>query len=623
MHPSRAVAAHRGIGRGLASLTVLVALLLPSAAAAAAPTGTYQNPLSITIPGDGRAESCADPSVIKGQRGERDPATGALLWFMYCTTDPLNDADRDAAGGLRFRLIPIFSSTDLVHWTYRGDALAQRPSWVADDAGLWAPEITYFDGRYHLYFAASWTKPEGSAIGVAVSDSPVTGFVDSGDPVVDPICCWQWVFDPEVNVDEHGTRWIFFGSYFGGIRGRELTDDGTESLPATQVQITIDNRYEGAEVVRHAGSYYLFASASNCCGGPLTGYGVFVGRSASLTGPYVDRDGVSLLDEHVGGTPFIAQNGNRWVGPGHNTVFEDGAGQWWTIYHAVDVQHPYFRGSVGFTKRPALLDAVDWAGGWPVLNGGAGPSDRPQAAPAAQPGDVTLHHPSTVAPDAVGTTVWADGFDGTTLANRWAWVRDPNGTLAGGVLTMDVQRADLYQDSNDASVLVAGLPDGNWAVETKVRLNVPDGCCNYAQAGLVVYRGDDRFIKLVDFANWNTRQGEFAKEVDAVPAGYPRYGNMVTGPMGPEWTWLRIVKRTTGAGTVSGPYGGSERYTAYTSIDGVRWTRNGTWAGDLGSPVRIGLVAMGAARPPAAGAPPADLRMSADFDYMRVSRLQS
>ncbi len=621
MVPSDAARApsRRVVSRLLAGLVGL-ALLFPLTAAAA--TGTYRNPILPEIPGDGVVESCADPTVIQGQEGETERSLGIgssreLVWFMYCTTDPLNDEDRNASGDLNFHMIPMFTSTDLVNWTYRGDAFTTRPGWVADDVGMWAPEIAYFNDQYYLYYTAPWTDVGGSAIGVATSDSPLGPWVDSGDPVVDPICTpgCQWVFDPEVNVDENGVRWIFFGSYFGGIRARQLSADGTESNPATQRQITIDNRYEGAEVVLRDGWYYLFVSASNCCAGPLTGYGVFVGRSRSLLGPYVDQEGASLLDQEVGGTPVIYQNGNRWVGTGHNTVFQDLDGQWWTIYHAVDVQDPYFEGAVGFTKRPILLDAIDWVNGWPTLNGGSGPSDTPQQAPAAQPGEDTNHRAKIARADRLGKLIWADEFNDTTVSGEWHWVREPNGTEAGGYLTMDVQRADLYVDSNSASILLRDAPSGNWAVETRVRLNVPDGCCfNYAQAGLVVYDDDDNFIKLVEFALWNTRQSEFAKEVGPVPEGYQRYGNMVAGPVGDEWTYLRIVHRTSGSQKAGGTYGGSERYTVYTSRDGVTWTRGGTWAHRLGSDVEIGLVAMGLG-----GSVPGEY--TADFDYVRVYKI--
>lgn len=581
--------------------SVLAAMVFVAPVAAA--TGTYTNPLRPTIPGDGVAESCADPSVTRGVAPD-------TYWYLYCTTDPLNDNDRNAAGDLNFHLIPMYRSLDLVHWTYMGDAFASRPSWVKSDAGLWAPEIDHFNGQWYLYFAASDTVAGGSAIGVATAPTPLGPWTDSGDPVVDPICCFQWVFDPEVNTRADGTRWIMFGSYFGGIRARELTPDGTESLPDTQVQITIDNRYEGAEVAYRDGWYYLFASATNCCNGPLTGYAVFVGRSRDLLGPYVDAEGVSMLDEHVGGTPVIYQNGNRWVGTGHNTVFQDASGQWWTIYHAVDVSDPYFAGSVGFTKRPPLLDAIDWVNGWPTLNGGRGPSDTPQQAPAAQPGQTTNHQVKLAPQDVVGQTIWADEFNGTSLAG-WTWVRPPDPStysVSGGLFRMDTQNADLYVDSNNASVLLRDAPDDNYVVETKVRLSPPPtGCCfNYVQAGLVIYGNDDNFIKLADVSIWNTRQTEFAKEVAPVPAGYPRYGNTVVGPTG-EWTWLRIVKRSTDEDAIGGPYGGSETYTAYTSHDGVHWSRGGTWVHHVGDAARIGLIAMGGTG------------FEAQFDYVRVS----
>ena len=84
-------------------------------------------------------------------------------------------------------------------------------------------------------------------------------------------------------------------------------------------------------------------------------------------------------------------NGNRWVGTGHNTVFQDANGDWWTIYHAVDQEDPFFEFAPGFTKRPALLDAIDWVNGWPTVNGGSGPSDRTMPAPAGQEGEVSRH----------------------------------------------------------------------------------------------------------------------------------------------------------------------------------------------------------------------------------------
>lgn len=578
-------------------------------AVGATSAGTYTNPLPVEIPGDGMVESCADPSIIYSETDS--------YWYMYCTTDPLNDEDK-TGDNFNFHLIPMLRSTDLVNWEYMGDAFTTRPDWLDPTSGMWAPEIDFFDGQYYLYYtvpdvADSVSGEPGchgdSAIGVATSESPLGPWEDQG-VVVEPRrngpgCNFFWTFDPEV-VEDNGQKYIFFGSYYGGIAARELSDDGLQSDASTQVQITIPNRYEGPELVYRDGYWYLFVSATNCCNGPLTGYSVFVGRSEDILGPYVDREGVSLLSGRVGGTPFLTMNGNRWVGLGHNAVFQDFDGQWWTVYHAVDQNDPYFEGAVGFTKRPVLLDPIDWINGWPTVRGGFGASDNPVHAPAAQLGTKTNYHPMTPKPDELGKLIasLSDEFNGA-LGGQWSWVREPAaGTYSvdGDSFNFDTQPYDLHVDSNNASVLLESAPNGNYVVETRLRLNLPaEGCCfNYVQAGLVIYADDDNYIKLVEVSIWETRQTEFAKEEFPVPDGYPRYGNTVVGPPG-DWVYLRIVKQT---------HAGEEHYTAYTSLDGVNWVRGGTWTHELGSDASIGLVSMGGPG------------FVAEFDYVRVYKLR-
>jgi arabinan endo-1,5-alpha-L-arabinosidase len=590
---------------------IWLALSASSASNAEAATGKFRNPLKIEIPNDGRVESCADPSVIRSQ------VPGDSYWYMYCTTDPLNDEDRDLNGNFVFHLIPMLRSPDLVNWTYMGDAFSTRPDWVRDDAGMWAPEIAFFNNQYYLYYAASETEAGGSAIGVATSASPLGPWVDSGAPAVEPHpppCCpndRRWVFDPDI-VEDNGVRYIFYGSYFGGISARELSADGLHSDPATQTQITIANRYEGAEVVRFEDYWYLFVSATNCCNGPLTGYSVFVGRSADILGPYVDRDGASFLEGRVGGTPALTMNGNRWVGTGHNTVFRAPDGQWWTAYHAVDRTDACFGDTACFTKRPALLDPLDWIDGWPLVRGGLFASNKPIPAPAAQPGDVSNYKTKVAKEQRAGKLLgrFSDEFEGSALRSQWSWIRPPDPStysVGGGVFAFQTQAADLHEDSNNASVLVEDAPNGNYIVETKVKLNLPaEGCCfNYVQAGLVLYGDDNNYLKLVHVSIWETRQTEWAKELFPVPAGYPRYGNTVVAAPN-EWTWLRIVRSTN----KSESSGGEARYTAYTSRDGVNWTRGGVWTHTLGTDTRIGLVSMGGSG------------FVAEFDYVRVYRLK-
>jgi arabinan endo-1,5-alpha-L-arabinosidase len=606
---------------------------------------TYSNPLKIEVPnGGGMVQNCPDPSIIRGQK------PGDHYWYLYCTSNPLNDDDVDQDGDFNYHLITMHRSLDLVSWTYVGDAFTAQPSWAAAPQGFWAPDIQYFNGQYYLYYSSSDTNItphdplpgiQHAAIGVATSDSPTGPWTHAAAPVVEPQaapCCpivdggeqrRRWVIDSNVVTDNDGQRYIYYGSYFGGIAVRKLSEDGLTSDPESQIEVASGDRYEGAYVVEREGYYYMFVSSTNCCNGPLTGYAVFAGRSESPTGPFVDRDGVPFgpaLDGppypgpgRVGGTPVLSMNGNRWVGTGHNSVFTDVAGQDWIVYHAIDRNDPY-RGDGPEEEfpeqRPVLMDPLDWIDGWPVVRGGHFASDSEQPGPSAQPGQAGNYQLQVKPLDQPGAPIveLTDEFDGTALdTTRWTWVREPavdEFAVENGSLRFNTQQADLHTSSNSASVLTMSVPAGkNYVVETKVTLDVePTGCCpNFTQAGLAMYANDDKYMKLVHFALWDTRQIEFAKEVEAasVPAGYPTYGNTVAGPPG-ETTYLRIVARVVGVE--------EEQYTAYTSLDGTTWYRNGTWTHDLGADAKIGLVSM-------ARAPETTTEYLAHFDYVRVYEL--
>ncbi|HET9871590.1 MAG TPA: family 43 glycosylhydrolase [Propionibacteriaceae bacterium] len=601
--------------------------------------GAYRNPLQPEIPGDGMVESCADPTVIRGQE------PGDSTWYMYCTTDPLNDEDLDATGSLRFHRVPTLTSQDLVTWTYVGDAFSGLPSWAEPDAALWAPEVVYSTAfhQYYMFYGVTDTTAAVSgvdncandnAIGVATSDSPTGPWEFSDDPVVGPRsagagCNFLWTYDPDVLGDAVGAKSIlYYGSYFGGVFGTHLTltADGATADQAGAVMVAIDNKYEGTNVVFKDGFYYMFLSATNCCNGALTGYSVFVGRSASPLGPFRDQQGNLLTAAQAGGTPFLTMNGNRWVGTGHNTVFTDADGDWWTVYHAVDQQDPFFETAAGFTKRPPLLDAIAWVNGWPTVNGGSGPSDTRMPAPAGQPGEASRARSRVAKTQAPHKrlSAYSDEFSGSALDAAWSWQssgsgatpRPPSNSVGDGILRVQIQAADLFVDVNNAAVLVREAPRGDYVVDTKVRVSVPDdGCCyNYAQAGVLAYQNADNYVKLTNTSIWNTRQTEFAKEIKPVPTGWARYGNTVVGPPSPEWTYLRIaVERLTGSERASAG-GDTESYTAYTSQDGVKWVRGGTWTHSLADAAQIGLAAFGLQD----GAQ----TFTAEFDYVRVSTLK-
>jgi arabinan endo-1,5-alpha-L-arabinosidase len=569
--------------------------------------GAYHNPLALNLPGGSRAASCADPFVLHGQQSDD------THWYLYCTSDALRADELGPDGTPLIHNVPTFRSTDLVHWTYVADAFPTKPSWIT--GGMWAPDVVYRDGHYLMYFTASDTNLPGggSAVAVATSSGPTGPWTVSDTPVVPPTDSpggggRRWEFDPEV-IQASGHSYLYFGSYFGGIFVRQLSADGLSSDPASEQQIAIDNRYEGTFIVKHGGWFYFFGSATNCCNGPLTGYAVFTARSRSPLGPFRDAHGVSILQGRVGGTPVLTQNGNRWVGTGHNAVITDFDGQQWIVYHAVDRSDPYYAGDVGYTKRPALIDPLDWRNGWPLVRGGHGPSDSWQPGPAAQPGEQTAYRPSFVTTPAPGRRLpgLSDEFAGSTLSGRWTWVRPPDPStysVTGGALEWQTQAADIHPPATPlASVLTEAAPRGNYLVEARVSVSLPpEGCCqNYVQGGLLLYGDDGNYVKLASVSIWNTRQTEFGRQDSSQPTGYPTYGNTVVGPVG-DWTYLRIVHTSSG---------GQDQYTAYTSLDGRHWDHGGTWTADLGAQPRIGLISMGGAG------------FTARFDYVHVSRLSS
>jgi arabinan endo-1,5-alpha-L-arabinosidase len=279
------------------------------------------------------------------------------------------------------------------------------------------------------------------------------------------------------------------------------------------------------------------------------------------------------------------------------------------LYHAVNSQTPYFFGYPGFTRRPALIDPIDWVEDWPEVRGGYWASNTPQPAPAAQPGQMNHYHASVAPDDEPGQEITAlsDEFNSTTLSAQWHFIHpnaDNSYTLTGSAYEVETIGPDENGDPQHVAILAEPAPRGDYMVETKLTTGVPfdNSCCyNFAQGALFIYGNDQNSIKMDVFPDFDTRQTEFGKQMGPVPANYPTYGNMIVGPAA-ETTWLRLVKRA-GAN-------GNELYTAYTSNDGEHWTRGGTWPHRLGRGAQIGISAENAAG------------FVMDFDYVRVYSLK-
>lgn len=271
--------------------------------------------------------------------------------------------------------IAIRCSKDLISWRLCGDIFGHLPEWAVKDVpglrGLWAPDVSYFNGKYHLYYSASTFGSNRSSIGLATNQtldqaSNKYKWVDQGK-VISSYSSDDWnAIDPNVVLDEKDEPWLSFGSFWGGIKLRKLERATGKLSSSDQTLYALASRPRAAElpgaieapvIVRKNSYYYLFVSFDLCCRGKDSTYNIRVGRARHLIGPYMDRSG-KLMTEG-GGTLVVAGKG-RWAGPGHCAVLQNKNGDM-LVYHAYDTE---WRGVPTLRIARLLWDNQ----GWPTIS---------------------------------------------------------------------------------------------------------------------------------------------------------------------------------------------------------------------------------------------------------------
>lgn len=272
------------------------------------------------------------------------------------------------------KYIGIRTSKDLKTWTDAGAVFAEIPAWakeaVPGTEGIWAPDISYVNGEYRLYYSISTFGSNRSAIGLATS--PTLGvkakWKDRGLVVMSTKEDDFNAIDPNFVVDAQGRQWLSLGSFWSGIKLFPLDPTTGKVAPGAE-PYSIARRpapaggpapIEAPFIIPHGGWYYLLASYDYCCKGVNSTYYTVVGRSKKVTGPYLGKDGSDMMQG--GGSIFLRadlQEQQRFRGPGHAGAFTDKDGQTYVVYHAYDKQDK---------GAPKLRIArVRWdADGWPV-----------------------------------------------------------------------------------------------------------------------------------------------------------------------------------------------------------------------------------------------------------------
>ncbi|KAI0769076.1 endo-1,5-alpha-L-arabinosidase [Trametes elegans] len=319
----------------------LATLTLGSAAA------TYPDPLKLA----GEHVYVHDPSLIQRESDGK--------YFLFTSHDKAGIITSDNLAGPWTEIGSILPDGSSIELPGRND--------------IWAPDVSLHDGTYYAYYAVSESGSQNSSIGLATSTTMEPGSwtdhgqvfrTHKGDPYN--------AIDPSLIVDEDGTPLLTWGSYWGDIYQFTLGND-YQTVTSQPVQVahnsTANSPVEGAFVWKHDTFYYLFTSSGKCCEfntssptPPGDEYKVFVGRSDSAHGPFVDEAGVDMRDN--GGTLVLASHGDVYA-PGGEGIFHDTkSNKDIFVYHYLhsqgDIAYKEVNSSVG-------LNAIDWSSGWPAL----------------------------------------------------------------------------------------------------------------------------------------------------------------------------------------------------------------------------------------------------------------
>lgn len=248
--------------------------------------------------------------------------------------------------------ISVWSSKNLKEWKKEEPVFSEAPVWAVKaiptfKGHIWAPDISYYDGKYYLYYSVSAFGKNTSAIGLATNTtldplSPEYKWIDHGEVIQSCPGKTNWnAIDPNIVTDKKGTPYMSFGSFWDGLKLVKLSKDrmsiaeSPENLPtiasrkkspSAENPPSVDdnpkdaggNAIEAPFIFKKGKYYYLFASTDYCCKGPNSTYKMIVGRSKKVTGPYLDKNGVSMAQ--AGGT-LLLEGDKNWYGVGHNSVY--------------------------------------------------------------------------------------------------------------------------------------------------------------------------------------------------------------------------------------------------------------------------------------------------------------
>jgi len=364
-----------------------------------------------------------------------------------------------------FPAIIISHSRDLVNWTQIGHVFEDDReldlSGFFDGCGIWAPDISYHNGEFYIFYCLVQLKMDRS---VNVRGNYMVKSKSIHGPWSTPVQLTDGGNDPSHFVDDDGAHYLLYAA--GIPKGTatkivRLSDDCTRvEGEAGWIDYGIQVKApEGPHLIKKDGWYYHTMAAGS---GVYEGHHQLVARSRNVFGPY----------EASPHNPFIAQfeKESPFYHHGHAKLVQTPAGDWWAVY----LVRRHF-GGFSPLGRETGLDRVDWLDdGWPVLNGGRGPSGS----------------------DGGGqTAVHRDDFDTETLDIRWQFVRNPDRsqfslTERPGWLRISTAAKDVDSPAPQ-TMLVQRETSHRFTATTRLDAAPAAG----GEAGLIAYYDTKCFIK--------------------------------------------------------------------------------------------------------------------------------
>ncbi len=281
--------------------------------------------------------------------------------------------------------ITVWSSVNRVNWKKVNPVFAKPADWVIKElpafkGHTWAPDISYHNGLYYLYYSVSAFGKNTSCIGVATNktlhpSSPDYRWVDHGKLIQSVPNRDDWnAIDPNLFIDDDKTPWLAFGSFWNGLKLVKLNldlvsvahpeewynlagrrKDQAKPDPSASLKTEAGNSAIEAPFLFKKGKYYyLFVSVDFCCRGLKSDYKVVVGRSEKVTGPYVDKNNIPMMQG--GGSLVIQGDTTNWVAAGHNSVYTFD-GKDYIVYHGYDARD---NGKAKLIIKELMWDKDGW-----------------------------------------------------------------------------------------------------------------------------------------------------------------------------------------------------------------------------------------------------------------------